>query len=344
MIRVETIKVALPLKKTFRVAKGEARDKVNLITILNNRYGGEAAASVYYGPTITELEADLKKGIERLTKRGSLDLQVLEEIGAYDIHPIARSALIGMVLNYLSGESGRYPWEIVSLGAPVGIRNSITVSIGEPVEVIEAIRSSDRPIIKVKMGGQYDAEIVHALQDAAGGREVRVDANGGWTSAQAEEYIHHLANLGIRVVEQPTGPETIADWPHLKGKHEDVELILDEGLNTLQDYEKHSSHCDGINIKMEKSGGIIEAAKIARRAREDKKKVMLGCMVESSVGIAQSVYMSSLADYHDLDAPQLLEDDIAQGIIYDRDTIHVDREIIGGPSLKRDVVEKYIRK
>jgi hypothetical protein len=71
--------------------------------------------------------------------------------------------------------------------------------------------------------------------------------------------------------------------------------------------------------------------------------VMLGCMVESSVGIAQSVYMSSLADYYDLDSPQLLEVDIAQGIIYNRETIQVDREIIGGPALKRDVVEKYIR-
>ncbi len=86
----------------------------------------------------------------------------------------------------------------------------------------------------------------------------------------------------------------------------------------------------------------MEAARIARRAREDKKKVMLGCMVESSVGIAQSVYLSSLADYHDLDAPQLLETDIAQGIIYNKDTIQVDREIIGGPVLRRDVVEKYI--
>jgi L-alanine-DL-glutamate epimerase-like enolase superfamily enzyme len=94
---------------------------------------------------------------------------------------------------------------------------------------------------------------------------------------------------------------------------------------------------------MEKSGGIIEASRLARKAREDGKKVMLGCMVESSIGIAQSVYMSSLADYHDLDAPQLLETDIAQGIIYDKDTIHVDREIIGGPALKRDIIEKFIR-
>ena len=66
-------------------------------------------------------------------------------------------------------------------------------------------------------------------------------------------------------------------------------------------------------------------------------------MVESSIGISQSIYMSSIADYFDLDGPLLLEDDIADGIRYDRESIEVDREIIGGPKLKRNVIEKYIQ-
>ncbi len=103
-----------------------------------------------------------------------------------------------------------------------------------------------------------------------------------------------------------------------------------------------SDFVDGINIKMEKSGGILEAMRLATQAREDNKKVMLGCMVESSVGISQSIYLSSRADYYDLDGPLLLENDIANGIKYDRESIQVDREIIGGPKLKRDVVEKYL--
>jgi len=342
VIQVETIKVSLPFKTKFAIAGGEASVKTNLIAILNNRYSGEAAASVKYGPSLDEIERDLRRGIAHLKRRKKLDLEALEAIAKYRIHPIARSALSGMVLNYLSGESKRYPWELLSLGAPVGIKNSITISIADPKQVIEAIRQSDYPIIKIKMGGEYDAELIPMLEGVTD-KEMRVDANGGWSREQAEEMIHHLAELGIRVIEQPTDGEYIADWVHLKGKHEEVELFVDEGLNSMEDYERLAPHCDGINIKMEKSGGIIEASRIARRARDEKKKVMLGCMVESSVGIAQSVYMSSLADYHDLDSPQLLESDIAQGIIYDRETIRVDREIIGGPSLKRDIVEKYIR-
>ena len=341
MIDIETIKIALPLKKKFATAGGEAGLKTNIIAILNNRYSGEAAASVAYGPTLVEIEKDIRKGIAHLKRRKKLDLEALEAIASYKINSIARSALTGMVLNYLSGETGRYPWEIVSLGAPVGIKNSITVSIADPKEVIDEINNSPFPIIKVKMGGERDAELVPMLADVKG-KELRVDANGGWTSEQAEEMIHHLAEMNITVIEQPTTSEHIVDWPHLKGKHEAVVLIVDEGLNTMEDYERLAPHCDGVNVKMEKSGGIIEGARIAQRARKDKKKVMLGCMVESSVGIAQSVYMSSLADYHDLDSPQLLEDDIAQGIVYDRETIQVDAEIIGGPALRRDMIEKYI--
>ncbi|MEW5995280.1 MAG: enolase C-terminal domain-like protein, partial [Candidatus Zixiibacteriota bacterium] len=130
--------------------------------------------------------------------------------------------------------------------------------------------------------------------------------------------------------------------PHLKGKNEQVELIMDEGLNSLRDYRRYAEFIDGVNIKMEKCGGILEGVRIAQQARTDNKKVMLGCMVESSVGIAQSIYMSSQADYFDLDGPLLLEDDIASGIRYDRESIEVDREIIGGPKLRREIVEKYI--
>jgi len=342
VIEVETIKVSLPLKRKFVIAGGEASEKINLIAIMNNRYSGEAAASVKYGPTLQQIETNLRKGIAHLKRRKKLDLEALEAISRYSIHPIARSALSGMVLNYLSGESGRYPWEVLSLGAPVGIRNSITISIADPKEVIETINACEYPIIKIKMGSEHDAELILALKEVTG-KEIRVDANGGWSPEQAEEMIHYLAEAGVHLIEQPTASEHIGDWVHLKGKHNEVELIVDEDMNSLEDYQRLLPHCDGVNIKMEKSGGIIEAVRIARQAREDKKKVMLGCMVESSVGIAQSVYMSSLADYHDLDSPQLLEADIAQGIIYDRETIQVDREIIGGPALKRDVVEKYIR-
>ncbi len=340
MIELHSVKVTLPLKKKFAVSKGETVQKTNLLTILNNRYSGEASGSVYYGPSIEEMAADLKSGIEELNSLNAIDLTTLEKIDHFDIHPAARSALMGAVLNYLSGESKRYPWEILELGTPMGVHSSMTIGIESPAEMVESIKNSEFPIIKIKMGNEEDVMILDAMDEIVD-KEIRIDANGAWSCAKAEEMIYYLSKKGIRLIEQPTDAEFVKEWPHLKGKTE-VELIMDEGMNSLDDYRKYAEFIDGINIKMEKCGGILHGMAMARQAHEDGKKVMLGCMVESSVGIAQSVYMSALADYFDLDGPLLLEKDIARGIRYERELIEVDREIIGGPKLRRDLVEKYI--
>lgn len=341
MMHLDSVKVNLPLKKKFAVSKGETTVKTNLLTILNNRHTGEASTSIFYGPSIEEMAADLQKGIELLERQPTINLGTLHDIDRFDIHPAARSALMSAVLNFLSGETKRYPWEILNLGTPVGIKSSMTVGIESTEQMIRAIRSSEYPIIKVKMGHEQDVMILDALE-AELGKEIRVDANGAWSCAKAEEMIHHLSRKGVRIIEQPTDAEYVKEWPHLKGKTEGVELIMDEGLNTLDDYMRYRDSIDGVNIKMEKCGGILHGIALARQAQNDGKKVMLGCMVESSVGIAQSVYMSALADYFDLDGPLLLEDDIAMGISYHRETINVDREIIGGPKLRRDVLNKYL--
>lgn len=340
-MHLEVFKVALPLKKKFAVSKGEATVKTNLITILNNRYNGEASGSVYYGPTIEEMEIEINKGLELLSEIKHPKLETLEIIGNWDIHPVAKSALSGMVLNFLSGEAQRYPWEIMDLGTPIGIKSSFTVSIGSLSEMKDAIKNSEYPIIKIKMGHEEDMLLLDMLGQVKD-KEIRVDANGGWSCAKAEEMIYYLSQKGVKIIEQPTDKEFVGEWDHLKGQN-DVLLIMDEGLNNLTDYKKYSKFIDGINIKMDKSGGIVESIKLARAAKKENKKVMLGCMVETSIGISQSVYMSSLADYFDLDGPLLLENDIAHGIKYDRESIEVDREIIGGPKLKRDVIKKYIK-
>ncbi|MFH1687314.1 MAG: enolase C-terminal domain-like protein [bacterium] len=341
MIETEVFGVAVPLKKKFVVSKGGAAIKRNLITVLNNRYFGEAATSVHYGPQLPQLKVDLTEGLKKLRELETIDTDTLSEIESWDIHPIARAAIVGMVLNYISGETRRYPWEILDLGSPLGIRSSWTVAIDDPNDMIAAIKSSPYPIIKIKMGNEQDLLLLDQIGDLSD-KEIRVDANGGWSCAKAEEMIFHLSRLGVKVIEQPTDIEFVSEWRHLKGKIEDVELFVDEGLNNLEDYRKYAEHIDGVNIKPEKSGGIVQASKLAKQAATDGKKIMLGCMVQSSLGIAQAVYMSSQADYFDLDGPLLLESDIGRGIRYNRESIEVDREIIGGPKIRRDIVQKYL--
>lgn len=345
-MQLEAVKLTLPLKKKFKVAKGEAVTKTNIFTILNNRYNGEAAVSVQYGPSIELVEKDILHGIELIKEIDEITIKTLDYLSSFEINSISKSALVGMVLNYLSGESRKYPWEVLGIGTPVGVKSSITVAIDTPFKMIEQIKKSVYPIIKIKMGNEEDVMILDSLDslESLKGKEIRVDANGGWSCAKAEEMIFNLSQKGVKIIEQPTSLEFISEWKHLKGNNDDVCLVMDEGLNNLDDYKKYSENFDCVNIKMEKSGGVIEGLKIAQAAKDDKKKVMLGCMVATSVGIAQALYMSSKADYFDLDGPLLLKDDIANGINYDKESIVVDREIIGGPKIKRELFEKYITK
>jgi len=341
MNKIDLVKISLPLKHKFKISQGEASVKINYLAILNNRYIGEASGSVYYGPTLDEIEADLKRGAKFINQQEKIDLELLQAMRSLDINSISKSALSGMLLNYLSGESKRYPWEILNLGTPLGIKSSFTFGIKKPSDMLSELNSSEYPIIKLKMGHEEDIlllDIIDQIKD----KEIRVDANGGWSCSKAEEMIFHLTQKGVKIIEQPTSHDFISEWLHIKGKSKTAELIVDEGMNSIDDYHSVSAYVDGVNIKMEKSGGIIEGLEIAQQAIADKKKVMLGCMVESSVGIAQSLYLSSRADYFDLDGPLLLENDIATGIKYDKETIEVDREIIGGPKLKREILEKYI--
>lgn len=323
----------MKLKRPFRVAYGEAKVKKNHFISINNRSFGESSGSVYYGPKEDEIKNDLETGIDYFLSQNKLLPENLEEINGLDINRVSKAGLIGAVLHELSYKNKIYPWQIIGLEEPSKINTSYTVSIDDPDKMYDEITGSPYPIIKIKMGVDGDEILMERLKRISG-KNFRIDANGGWSLEKAEKMIYYASRLGVNIVEQPTGVEFVREWKYLK-KCGNVSFLLDEGLNTLDDYNLYSEHIDGINIKMAKTGGIVEAVKLARQAKKDKKKVMLGCMIESSVSIASSVYLSSLADLFDLDGPLLLKEDIADGIKYNVDNIYVDEDIIGGPIIRK---------
>ena len=331
----------LRLKKTFAIAKGSADIKANVLAILGGRFCGEAAGSVAYGPTVEQMENGIRHGISALQSFALNSIDEVKQIDSLNIVPTAKAALMGMAVNALSSKLHKPPWELLGLVKPEGVRTTVTFALDNPAATAKQIAESPYPIVKIKMGSAQDAELIELLATIRG-KELRVDANGGWRPEQAEEMITRLARLGVRVIEQPTSREFVSHWPMLKGRNKQVELVMDEGMGVLDDFNKFGQYCDGINIKMAKCGGIVEGIKLARVAKEAGKTVMLGCMVESSIGIAQAAYMASLADYFDLDGPLLLEKDIARGITYDREHLMLDHDMIGGPVLNQDVVQKQI--
>jgi len=324
----------LNLKKAFRISAGSAEKVRNGFFMIENESCGEISRSVYYGPKPEEIERDAVRAVEYLQLRSLLDRGTLDELDAMDLVAPVKAGVIAAVLNYLSMTENEYPWRLLDLETPAIVKTSFTIGIDTIPSMIEAIRKSPYPILKIKLGFEGEQDLIKELRSFPD-RLFRFDANGAWNTARAEEMMYYLADLNVDIMEQPTGLEFVKEWKYLK-KLAGFKLVIDEGMNSLGDYCKYADFVDGINIKMSKVGGILEALRIARLAKSDRCRVMLGCMVESSIGIAPAVYMSSLGEYFDLDGPLLLEKDLSDDIEYMNEKMSLRDSIIGGPRLKKE--------
>lgn len=154
--------------------------------------------------------------------------------------------------------------------------------------------------------------MVAAVREATKAK-IRVDANCGWKPKEAVEKIKSLYKYDIEFVEQPVERDDLEGLRYIR-ERVDIPIIADEGVMTSKDVARHYQAVDGINIKLAKCGGIREGLRMIHTARALGMKVMLGCMIETSVGISAAMQLSSLADYLDLDGHLLIQNDPFQGL------------------------------
>jgi L-alanine-DL-glutamate epimerase-like enolase superfamily enzyme len=192
--------------------------------------------------------------------------------------------------------------------------SSFTIGIDTPDAVIRKVKEAENyPILKIKVGFPGDEEIIKTIRGETN-KPLRVDANEGWKSKEeALEKIEWLATQNVEFVEQPLPAAQIEDarWLH---KRSPLPTVADEALS-LYGVDELSTAYDGINIKLQKNGGLFKARKLIDEARSHKMKIMLGCMIESSVGISAAAHLSPLVDWNDLDGNVLITNDPFYGIV-----------------------------
>lgn len=198
---------------------------------------------------------------------------------------------------------------------------SFSIGIDTPGNIerkVEAV--SEFPLLKIKLGADHDEEIVAAVRRVAPEKTIRVDANEGWTTReQALDRIEHLAVSGpVEFVEQPMPADAPADDLHWLKERSPLPLFADESFHTVADVEKCAGCFHGVNVKLSKTAGITGAMNALTAARSAGLKTMIGCMVESSVGITAAAHLASLADYLDLDGNLLIENDPFEGVRVER--------------------------
>ena len=273
---------------------------------------GEADPSRYYGESAATVEAaleELRPAVEKAP--GPEGMQALEAAMERRIggNRSAKAAVVTALLDLRAGRLGEPLWRLWGLDPAEAPLSSFTVGMDDPERVAEKVAAApDYPVLKVKLGGDRDEEILAAVREAAPDRRIRVDANAAWTPKEALSKIELLADHGVEFVEQPLPPEDREGLRHVR-ERSPLPVILDESCRTASDVPGLVGLADGVNLKLAKCGGPLEAIRAIHAARACHLRVMMGCMLETTLGIAPAAHLAPLLDYADLDGAALLGDD-----------------------------------
>jgi L-alanine-DL-glutamate epimerase-like enolase superfamily enzyme len=220
---------------------------------------------------------------------------------------------LDMALHDLAGKAMGVPvWQLIGTSDQLP-PTDYSLGIDEPAVVAErARRVAHFPALKIKVGGPADLETLEAVRGVYGG-PLRVDANTGWQPEQAAALIPELARLGVELIEQPFPARALPQLRWLR-ERSSLPILADESAVFEADLEMLQGVVDGVVVKLAKCGGIGPALRMIRRARALGMKVMLGCMVESSLGVAAAAMVAAEVDWLDLDGNLLLADDPFGGI------------------------------
>ena len=310
--------VTLELAERFVISRSaqETADVVHVeIEHEGERGYGEAAPIERYGETAESALAFFDEADALFGRRDPFALEEIGEALAERPGEQAAKAAIDAALHDLCGKlSGLPVWRLLGLRR-TGPPTSWTIWLGDPDDMARRAEGVGERFrrLKLKLGARdgLDVERVRAVRGVVE-LPLQVDVNEAWSADEALEYLPQLAELGVQYCEQPL-PAGDSAGPKLR-ERSPLPLYVDEDCHTLGDVAACAERAHGINIKLAKSGGIREAVRMAHAARALGLGVMLGCMLESGLGIAAGAQVASLCDHVDLDGNLLLRHDPWPGV------------------------------
>jgi L-alanine-DL-glutamate epimerase-like enolase superfamily enzyme len=315
----------LGFRDPFRIARSEPGRDESVTTVIaelrDDRFPGlvglgEGFPDEYYGDTVATMAAAfpmLLTAAEAFepTRTGT-EVASRRVEAAMPSNGAAKCA-VDIALHDLAGKVAGLPvYRLLGLSADIP-PTDFTIGLDEPAIVADrARRAGAFPALKIKVGGPGDLATLRAVREIYDG-PLRVDANTGWTPDIAAALLAPLAELGVELIEQPFPAERL-DWLADLQAHSALPIVADESCVTIEDLDGLVGIVAGVNIKLAKCGGVGPAARMLARARELGFRIFLGCMEETSVGIAASAAVASMAEWVDLDGNLLLADDPFTGL------------------------------
>lgn len=317
MISIDILEESFRIRGTFSIARG-SRTHADVVTVClsdgQHRGRGECTPYARYDESVESVKTQIESLRGRLENDlGRDELQTLLPAGA------ARNAVDCALWDLEAKRSGKPVHELAGVPKPLPINTAYTLSLDNPdAMALAAYENRHRPLLKVKLGGEGDPDRLRAVCGHAGDAAVIVDANEAWSPDTVWEWLDLSAELGVTLVEQPlpSGLDSI-----LGERAHPVPICADESAHDRTNLAKLVGTYDVINIKLDKTGGLTEALALKADAKAAGLGVFVGCMMGSSLAMAPAVLLTHGADYVDLDAPLLLEEDREPAMTFEGSTL-----------------------
>ena len=311
-MQVSVTRDVFRLAQVFTISRG-SRTEAQVLTVTVNegahRGRGECVPYARYGETLDSVTAQIEGA--RVTDRASL--------GALPAGA-GRNALDCALWDLEAKRSGRRVWELAGLPAPGPEVTAYTLSLDTAAAMrAQAARRAHMPLLKIKLGTPDDMPRLEAVRAGAPESAIIVDANEGWSADIYADLAPHLLRLGVALVEQPL---PAGEDDALLEMARPVPVCADESCHDRASLPALKGKYDVVNIKLDKTGGLTEALALRDTALAQGYRVMVGCMVGSSLAMAPATLVAQGAMVTDLDGPLLLAEDRDTPLTYDSAGVH----------------------
>ncbi len=299
-----------PIDGAFTISRG-SKDSADVVVVElcsgQDTGRGECVPYARYGESVDEV-IDLIESIRDPLHHG-LDREELQKLlppGA------ARNAVDCAFWDLEAKQSGQRSWQIAGYSSLDPVSTAYTLSLDSPANMkVRAAEHADMPLLKLKLAGSDDLQRVKAVREGAPKSRIIVDANEGWTPKVYRELAPRLRELGVEMIEQPL---PAGDDEALRTLPKPLTVCADESCHAADSLPDLIGKYDMINIKLDKTGGLTEALKLADAASTAGLQIMVGCMLATSLAMAPAIILAQQAQVVDLDGPLLLQRDRPNGL------------------------------
>lgn len=306
-------KIHLDLKVNWKLSRNQTTFKENFIVHLHTISGdfrSEIAPNIRYGETVESIHKQFTEWLDKTELPTLSNVAVLESaLSKMELHHSLRFGLESVYVQYFAKKSVKSLSDFLGLPPVKKVPTSFSMPITAVGEIADYLKPLSRfESLKIKVNAETGAEMLAEIKKLTDAK-LRVDANEGWTSL--EDFLKFqkgLEGMNIELIEQPFPSTMREEYKELK-KLTPYKLLADESIEDVGDFSELSEQFHAVNIKLMKTGSLLKAKKLLEDAKKHGMESMMGCMIETTIGISYGMLFSGMVDYVDLDGFLLIKEE-----------------------------------